>query len=102
MEQNKFSQKEIDEINERLASFIEEPEYSFDGDDELPSDSTPASYDFLDDSFSDIDFSEFKGDFKKNVKTISYPGKWIDSIYATYYSEIFRWRAIAELRFSGK
>jgi hypothetical protein len=70
-EPNNFSQEEIDDINQRLSSFIEEPEYSFDGDDELPSESTPADYDFLDDSFNDIDFSEFKGDFKKNVKSIS-------------------------------
>jgi hypothetical protein len=68
---NNFSQEEIDDINQRLSSFIEEPEYSFEGDDELPSESTPADYDFLDDSFKDIDFSEFKGDFKKNVKSIS-------------------------------
>ena len=71
MTTNKFSQNEIDEINERLSSFIQEPEYSFDGDDELPSDSTPADYDFLDDSFTDINFSEFRGDFKENVKNIS-------------------------------
>jgi hypothetical protein len=72
MTPNNFSQEEMDDINERLSSFIEEPAYSFDGeDDELPSDSTPSPYDFLDDSFGDIDFSEFKGDFKKNVKSIS-------------------------------
>jgi len=66
-----FSQEDIDDINERLSSFIEEPEYSFDGESELPSLSTPADYDLLDDSFNDIDFSDFKGDFKKNVKSIS-------------------------------
>jgi hypothetical protein len=70
-EPKNFSQEEIDDINQRLSSFIEEAEYSFDGDDELPSESTPADYDFLDDSFNDIDFSEFKGDFKKNVKSIT-------------------------------
>jgi hypothetical protein len=66
-----FSQEDIDDINQRLSSFIEEPEYSFDGEYELPSESTPADYDLLDDSFNDIDFSDFKGDFKKNVKSIS-------------------------------
>jgi len=70
-EPKNFSQEEIDDINERLSSFIEEPEYSFDGESELPSLSTPADYDLLDDSFNDIDFSDFKGDFKKNVKSIS-------------------------------
>jgi hypothetical protein len=69
MEPNKFSQQEIDEINERLSSFIEEPLYSFDADEDSQGDDTP--YNFLDDSFSDIDFSEFRGDFKKNVKTLS-------------------------------
>ena len=71
MEPNNFSQEEINDINERLSSFIEEAEYSFDGEAELPSYSTPADYDFLDDSFSDIDFSDFKGDFKKNIKKIN-------------------------------
>ena len=69
-----ISQEEINEINQKLAQFIgEKSSYGFDGDidDDLPSFANPNEYDYLDDSFNDIDFSELKGDVKKNLHKIN-------------------------------
>jgi len=75
LEPNEISQNEINEINRKLAEFIGgEGSYDFEGedvDDELPSFANPEEYELLDDSFNDIDFSEFKGDVKKNLHTIT-------------------------------
>ena len=64
-----ISQEEINEINQKLAQFIgEKSSYGFDGDidDELPSFANPNEYDYLDDSFNDIDLNELKRNGKKN------------------------------------
>ena len=69
-----ISQEEINEINQKLAQFIgEKSSYGFNGDidDELPSFANPNEYEYLDDSFNDIDFSELKGDVKKNLHKIN-------------------------------
>lgn len=74
IEKSNMPQYEIDEINRKMAEFIGDSSYGFDGgdiDDELPSFANPNDYDFLDDSFNDIDFSEFKGDAKENFYKIS-------------------------------
>lgn len=73
-DESNIPQHEIDEINRKLAQFIGDASYGFDGsdiDDELPSFANPADYDLLDDSFNDIDFSEFKGDVKSNLHKIN-------------------------------
>jgi hypothetical protein len=73
-EESNIPQHEIDEINRKLAQFIGDSSYGFDGsdiDDELPSFANPQEYDFLDDSFNDIDFSQFKGDVKANLHKIN-------------------------------
>ena len=73
-EPNNIPQYEIDDINRKLAQFIGDSSYGFDGgdvDDELPSFANPEEYDFLDDSFNDIDFSQFKGDTKDNLHKIN-------------------------------
>lgn len=81
--ESNIPQYEIDEINRKLAQFIGDSSYGFDGidiDDEMPSFANSEEYDFLDDSFNDIDFSQFKGDVKSNLhkinkKVISRPAK---------------------------
>ena len=73
-EESNIPQYEIDEINRKLAQFIGDSSYGFDGsdiDDELPSFANPEEYEFLDDSFNDIDFSQFKGDIKSNLHKIN-------------------------------
>jgi hypothetical protein len=75
VEPTNTSQQEIDEINQKLAQFIGEgSSYGFDGvdiDDELPTFANPDDYELLDDSFNDIDFSNFKGDTKQNLHKIN-------------------------------
>lgn len=70
-----IDKNQFDEINRKLYEFIGgEGSYDFDGediDDELPSFSNSNEYEFLDDSFTDIDFSEFKGEIKKNLNKIN-------------------------------
>jgi hypothetical protein len=75
VEPTNISQQEIDEINHKLAQFIgESSSHGFDGvdiDDELPTFANPEDYEFLDDSFNDIDFSSFKGNTKQNLHKIN-------------------------------
>jgi len=71
-EPNKISQAEIDEINHKLLSYITGRESSsFEGEEEEPTeDSDPNDWEYVDDTYNDIDFSQFKGEFKSNIKGV--------------------------------
>lgn len=69
---DEISEYEFEEIDNELSKFIGGDEsYGFDGEVELPSFADPSEYELLDDSFSDIDFSQLEGDFKRNVKVVN-------------------------------
>lgn len=73
-ENNDISRLEFTELDNKLNQFIGgNTYYDFSGDveNELPSFANPEEYELLDDSFSDIDFSQLDGDFKNNVKRVN-------------------------------
>ena len=68
------SRVEFNELDTKLNQFIGgSTYYDFNGDidNELPSFANPEEYEILDDSFSDIDFSQLDGDFKNNIKRVN-------------------------------
>lgn len=73
VEPDNISTYEFEEIDNEMSKFIGgEESYGFDGDvDELPSFADPSQYELLDDSFSDIDFSQIQGDYKKINRVVS-------------------------------
>lgn len=73
-ENNEISRVEFNELDTKLNQFIGgSTYYDFNGDidNELPSFANPEEYEILDDSFSDIDFSQLDGDFKNNIKRVN-------------------------------
>lgn len=66
IDKDNITNSEIDEVNSKLLSFIGADDDSyFDGDDqesgEIPSMSNAGEFELLDDTYNDIDFSQFKG-----------------------------------------